>query len=108
MATELSRSVMDGSDMRNGNGWIRFAKSMGRWDHESEVRDGVTEAMDGDTCRDRMGHDLANERKADRASLLVNLRLVELLAVLGVYECDYGYNVHEYVASNEKRSMHGN
>ena len=49
-----------------------------------------------------MGHDLANELKADRASLLVLLRLVELLAVLGVYECDSGYNVHEYVTSNEK------
>ena len=64
--------------------------------------------MDGDTCRDRTGHDLANELKADRASLLVLLPLVEPLAFLGVYECDYGYNVHESVTINEKRSMHGN
>ena len=64
--------------------------------------------MAGDTCRDRMGHDLANELKADRASLLVVLRLVELLAVLWVYGCEYGYNVHEYVTSNEKQSMNGN
>ena len=37
-----------------------------------------------------MGHDLADEFKADPASLLVLRRLVELLAVLGADECDYG------------------
>ena len=63
--------------------------------------------MVGDTWRERMGHDLTNELKADPAALLVVLRLVELLAVLWVYGCDYGYNVHEYVTSNEKQSMNG-
>ena len=42
-----------------------------------------------------MGHDLADAFKADRASLLVFRRLVELLAVLVVAEWDYGSTMHE-------------
>ena len=64
---------------------------MGRRDQESGLSDwGICRRSEGSTCRrlkytgsERVGHDLADEFKADRASLLVLRRLVELLTVLG-------------------------